>query len=270
MKVFIEEISNEEHCALAIAFDENSLFMNQVIDLLDFVIEQKTLDCFISHEFANKLTDIDSINLGKYVQSPRLKLINFQKKSNTNYFQWIYASSLNIGEGDAFNETLCQITDYQIDFEEKCILISLVNANSLNPYFVIRDKMPYQTNFTTILRCNKLDDFKNWFNQKRLFNREYTKHGVNGKGNEPNESKLLCSFEEAQSLLDEAFVDSVSKHLFYFDAKNESFIIFKNEGRGSWYHGYHVTPEDEKVQIFNKISTDTATKLKNLQKKNKK
>ncbi len=262
MKVFIDELSTYE---LSAAFNDNSNFINQIVDLLDFIVQQKNIDCYISSNFESKLSRIDVSILSDYLNSPKLKFLEFEKKNNINYSKWYASTSFTIGEGDSKDETLCQIADYQIDYETKCVLISFVNDKRLYPYFVIRDKEAWQTEFTTIIRCNQLEYFKNWFNQKRLFNHEYKKHGVSGEGNESNESKLLCSFEEAQSLLDKAFVDSISKHLFYFDAKNKSFIIFKNEGRGNWYHGYHVTSEDEKVQIFDKISRETTDRLRTLQ-----
>jgi hypothetical protein len=266
MKVFIDELSTYE---LSAAFNDNSNFINQIVDLLDFIVQQKNIDCYVNANFESKLSKIDASILSNYLTSPKLKVLNFEKKNNMNYSKWYSNTPFNVGEGDYKDDVLCQIADYQIDYETKCILISFVDDKKLYPYFVIRDKEVWQTEFTTIIRCHKLDEFMNWFNQKRLFNYEYKKHGVNGEGNEPNESKLLCSFEEAQSLLDKAFIDSISKHLFYFDAKHKSFIIFKNEGRGNWYHGYHVTPEDEKVQIFDKISTETTDRLRKLQTKKK-
>lgn len=262
MKVFIEVISENEQNDFVAAFQENSLFIETVTELLDFITNEKTVKCYLDADFAENLNNESSTLLGTFVQSPRFEPVKFEKKNGVNYFIWQPYDCQEIKE----NLSFCKIADYQLDYHSKCILVSLNDHNFLQPHIVIRQIMPFETNFTTILRCNNVNDFKNWLAQKRIFNQEYKKHGVNGDNNQSGESKLYCSYDEAQALLDGALGDENTEHLFNYDAKYKRFIKFKHENRGFWYHGYHVESEDEKLQIFDCINNTTANKLRQLQK----
>lgn len=83
-----------------------------------------------------------------------------------------------------------------------------------------------------------------WFSNNRKPKRIYNynpKHGENGVGNRKDESPLLCSRQEAETLLPNAVGTSVDAALFYYDKKHGHYIEFKNENTAiNSYHAFHI------------------------------
>jgi hypothetical protein len=279
-KVFLQTFTDENCLELAKLFQEAGQeaenVSKNILDFIDKIVEKEK----------NGFEVFFDENIGKhedFFQSECVGMLRHFRKiiyscepvefstSIHNYYSWNFCETATKLD----NQILCKIADYQIDSEVKCLLISLIKNDS-TPLYVIRDtnlKGEWITSFTHISYCCELDKFTKWLSKERYFNSEYPKHGENGEGNWEGQSRLLCSFEQAQMLLDDAFADSKSQNLYNYDTEKNHFIKFKHENRGGWYHGYHIENEnDEKLQIFDCIDQETARKLrdkKNLQKKKK-
>lgn len=77
------------------------------------------------------------------------------------------------------------------------------------------------------------------------------KHGENGIGEWPGESKLLCSRSKAQILLNSSIADLGQKiRLFNFDEDNDTFIEFFYEGANpqNQWHAFHLD-----VSLWNRV-----------------
>lgn len=90
------------------------------------------------------------------------------------------------------------------------------------------------------------DDFFNWLCNNRKPAREYSwnpKHGENGKGNWPGESRLLGSRKEAKLLLKNAVGETYRGTLFCWDAQYGHYMEYKKELNDT-YHSFHLEGED--------------------------
>lgn len=100
------------------------------------------------------------------------------------------------------------------------------------------------------IECIELkDELEKWFNGNRIPARIYnesSKHGENGRGEWRNASKLLCSHTEAKEMLAKAIGLNGIDELYYYDAKNGAYIIFRYEGDTgeNKFHAYHLSERD--------------------------
>jgi hypothetical protein len=120
---------------------------------------------------------------------------------------------------------------------------------------IIRDKWDVTVERVNLPWIEKLSGVVVFFEQNR-FPRHFNlnpKHGENGVGNWTKESKLLCSRQEAQILLNSAIASPIVNELYNYDQTRKHFIVFKNEGftpeingvLQQQYHGYYPDNENE-------------------------
>lgn len=124
-----------------------------------------------------------------------------------------------------------------VSFDAICFTDEDVNVEKVNDSSVFH------------IKCIELNrSLKKWFDANRIPFRNYhasLKHGENGKGAWSGASKLLCSHAEAANMLSKAIGINGKDELYYFDKKNQSYIIFRYEGNilDNKFHAYHL-PKD--------------------------
>jgi hypothetical protein len=285
-KVYLANLTDEKWLELADLYQQADESLNIVFDFIEYLLEQDGFEVVLSPSIEEE-SKLFNGRLFLYFQAMLTKfgVAKPTTDEHKKYYLWNHGNALLItGEHDenadllrdiadmqAGNANLlCNIADVQIDYEQDAVLVYFFGKKDAKNTLIIREcenMYPVEVNPTFINKYFDLDSFKAWLGNKRLFNTEYKKHGVNGVGNWIGESRLLCSYEKAQKLLDDAFSDGKSPHLYNFDTEIGYFIKFKNENRGNWYHGYHIeTTNDEKLQIFDCVTQETRKKLEDRQK----
>ena len=126
---------------------------------------------------------------------------------------------------------------------------------NINSFLLIKSNSDYCK-----IECkniNNIDDIVNWISktEQRTFNVN-PKHGENGRGNQLNQSILVCSKEDAQQLLNAAipFMEK-GKNLFNYDKTHNMYIMFYFEGNNpqKQWHGFHLDKKDWDSKIPNQI-----------------
>lgn len=165
-------------------------------------------------------------------------------------------------------DALCIISKRQNEDKDSTFLI--VDCNAYNEQITIDSIVCKSHEYKSCFDVRSVQEKKaiaEWFfeNRKpiRLIDRNYDKHGENGKGEwkqskkgKPN-SRLLCSDDEAQQLLRFGIGKVNGTTLYWYDDNRKLFIKFWYENTGCLYHAYHLESkkEIEKIpqEVKNKI-----------------
>ena len=132
-----------------------------------------------------------------------------------------------------------------VDTHDKIAILTF--SNKINSFLLVKSVSDFCK-----IKCENIsnrDAIVNWISETELrtFN-VIPKHGENGKGNQPKESILLCSKEEAQLLLNTAipcFMER-EKNLFNYDKTHNTYVMFYFEGNNpqKQWHGFHLEKKD--------------------------
>lgn len=85
-----------------------------------------------------------------------------------------------------------------------------------------------------------------------IIDRNYGKHGENGRGNWPGESVLLCSFDDAERKLPYSLAEkqSLSNRSWIRDDTFQQILVYYYEnGPGNLYHAFHSNADKELQKI---------------------
>jgi hypothetical protein len=170
--------------------------------------------------------------------------------SNYQYITKAGAHSINVN-----NTLLAEAAEYVLN-GRKTLLLNLPasEVNQENPIHISIGSIVPPPNILTVSFSAAKDKAMLTFWTKsnhapRKFNLN-PKHGENGKNARANKgekvSLLHCSKEQAQIFLNDAVCYTDTNELFYLDATNGKFLVFKTENTpNNSYHGYHVEDESE-------------------------
>ena len=144
------------------------------------------------------------------------------------------------------DNSFCEVSFRKIQDEK--------NAYSLASHKAL--KIPLRTHTISIegkvinIDCLPVRDLPIWFSVNRIPKRTYhpnPKHGEKGIGEWPQAAKLLCSHQDAETMLQKAIGCAEIDELYYYDSDHQKFIIFRFEGNNPQhqYHAYHIQKETE-------------------------
>ena len=153
-------------------------------------------------------------------------------------FQW-YKQTIS-------DDTLCEMSKRKSETPDDSYL--LLDFDALKGQ---QQSVPVTCNGADMtIDVRKLDEksIAEWYAENRRPIRKFeanTKHGQDGVGAHPHSkgnkvSKLECSPEEAQQLLNSAVGKAEDKSLYNYDRVRNKYMEFKYSGNGNTYHGYHL------------------------------
>jgi hypothetical protein len=194
------------------------------------------------YQIRKSLHDLKSVNWDS----------NRKHRATVNYFYL-----MNTG-GDKFiinNSTVAEAAECAFEGKHVLLLNLLTSQyNQKKPCTVLLASFAPSENFNLAMLdvCSLKAQMIEWIKlkrQKRVF-KINPKHGENGKGKKHNKgeevSSLLCSVDEANSLLQDAISYGSLSELYCLDKGRDKFLVFKSENtQDNAYHGYHVQSENE-------------------------
>ena len=153
-------------------------------------------------------------------------------------FQW-YKQTIS-------DDTLCEMSKRKSETPDDSYL--LLDFEALKEQ---QQSVPVTCNGADMtIDVRKLDEkaIAEWYAGNRRPTRKFEanpKHGQDGVGAHPHSkgnkvSKLECSPEEAQQLLNSAVGKAKDKSLYNYDSHKKKYIEFKYSGNDNTYHGYHL------------------------------
>lgn len=231
-------------------YEENSSnYLCEIYRIIQLAYQHKATVYYSEkqvQDFINNCKDRGDDFIQSHANKLAVLLKNAFKKTNHNHVFEICFSDENTSLNYINNTAVSVIKSYSQN-----ALISTENYN-YKTLLSIASAMDFEkVDFKVINNANSL---LHWIqnNSSRYFNLS-TKHGENGRGNQPGQSVLRCSKNEAQQLLNTAIPDFTEKEkqLFNFDENHQTFIEFFYEGDNpqKQWHGFHITNNEWEKRI---------------------
>lgn len=229
------------------------VYLKELYQLVELAYQHKATVFYSQRhldEFVNQMTDLDTdfaVSKGN-----KLQIIVENAKTQNNEF---YAFELRFANENTTIRHINNVLSY-VDKHDKIAVIT--HSNKTKDFLLVKSESDYGK-----IVCENItapEDIVKWIsvNRPRFFH--VIKHGENARGSWKSNkgkdvSKLLCSEEDAQNLLNKAIPCFMEKdrHLYNFDFKHKTFIEFYFEGdnpQNQW-HGFHIeTSQWDKIPNY--------------------
>lgn len=250
---------------LNVFLDIDSLTEDFSIDSINEIIQkyEDEIEFLCSPKYTEDIEGVDDLfpkSHWLYEIARQATNWNEKFKSNHNCRYHYYQVNHELETiGDNTN-ALAIISEIKHCYNTKNFYITSDNQFVQNLY-VIRDDMQENAAGWMEIDYSKYNDlsvFELWlykYKKKRIFEPNPKHDKIFTHQNKQEEvSKLLCTNQEAQKLLNDA-IGSIGKELYNFDSKYKYIIEFKltrKDGDLYIYHGYHLTNENVLSGIKNK------------------
>lgn len=231
--------------------DKGKLYFDQLNEIVKLVRQHQCNLYYCKEQlldFITHCTDLDNgfiTSTGNIIEL-LIKGANSLKAEDTYFFK------LQFNKEGSYIEPISDTYLKALFNCENLGLLSISSDEGLKHYLKVNSNKEFEK-FS--LNCfNRVDAIIEWLvscGEKRTFNLS-PKHGENGRGNWIGESSLLCSFAEAQDLLNKSIGDfSCLKRLFFFDKSYDTYIEFFFEGNNpqKLWHGFHLQKSDWDTRV---------------------
>lgn len=231
-----------------------------------FIESIEKLDVFLSHENFQGYYDSNNVKAFVYPLQqmddcyPNQR--NYLRSILKNWENWRDVSLQDNTESFLFyhksisDDTLCEITKRKsINDDNTYLLLNHQAFKCSEPIVTITcNNTPVE-----IDQCDTdINSVSTWFEINRRPPRIYNhnpKHGENGVGAFYGASPNLCSKAQSSLLLQKAIGLPNRNDLYFYDAVNSKYIVFKNENTPSnTFHAFHVDINEVPKAILTKIS----------------
>lgn len=245
-----------------ISFD---LYFTSFIDLLDCFQKVITPHKLIMSTSFHLVEGIAGENIRTSIRGNRdlnLRYVSIFQRLNINYWNNSPKHKADVNyvyqQNDYVNTTVAEITESKYEKQELLVAINILEScfENLTKIPIVRKDKGNST-VVEIESSNCIESFKAWmkiydiqFPDQRIFEHNQKHH--NNVSDQGVVSKLECSEEQAQKLLDTAIAEEsfVIRKLYNYDSQAKKVVIFRMHEPDK-YHGYHesdVSKIPDKVQ----------------------
>jgi len=247
IRTVMNSFINSIHC-LDFFPDFVTCYSGNGIELL--LTNFKTIEEITDYSLSNPIQQIRqlllSINSFNWDEQPK-------QKEDHLYF---YQANLGATPHSVNKTTVAEATEYRFN-DNRVLLLNLPisDFSASDPIHINRSKVTPPTGMTivSVSTANEKTPLIQHLKEAEV-NREYhwsEKHGENGSGVRHNKgeivSPLLCSRQEADTILKAAVGYYKTDEMYGYDPKHEKFVVFKSEGEltPKRYHAYHPIDQGE-------------------------